>query len=226
MQHQCGARSSEKGGPLQRAPIWRACASGAAMPVSSSAVIRSSLRLVERARRPSARRGRSRGGLITKVHLAVDGRGLALSIVLTPGNVNDATAFGQVLEGIRVPRAATARPHTTPTRVLGDGPTPAGRSGTCCDIGAPPSRSPSAATMRPTAGAEGSTAAGRPSSTRRSSVTATWSNYALPASSNSARPTGTRSQVTNPTHARHNLDGTAWVETRERIHHDCSKLGD
>lgn len=36
--------------------------------------------------------GRSRGGLTTKIHLAVDGRGLPLSIVLTPGNINDATA--------------------------------------------------------------------------------------------------------------------------------------
>lgn len=64
--------------------------------------------------------GRSRGGLITKVHLAVDGRGLPLSIVLTPGNVNDATAFGQVLDGIRTPRLGTSRPRTTPDRVLGD----------------------------------------------------------------------------------------------------------
>ncbi|WP_327110879.1 IS5 family transposase [Streptomyces sp. NBC_01341] len=64
--------------------------------------------------------GRSRGGLTTKVHLAVDGRGLPLSIVLTPGNVNDATVFGQVLAGIRVPRAAGGRPRTTPERVLGD----------------------------------------------------------------------------------------------------------
>ncbi|MFE7795681.1 IS5 family transposase [Streptomyces sp. NPDC057460] len=64
--------------------------------------------------------GRSRGGLTTKVHLAVDSRGLPLSIVLTPGNTNDATAFGQVLEGIRVPRAGTGRPRTTPDRVLGD----------------------------------------------------------------------------------------------------------
>lgn len=64
--------------------------------------------------------GRSRGGLTTKVHLAVDGRGLPLSIVLTPGNVNDATAFGQVLDGIRVPRAVSGRPRTTPERVLGD----------------------------------------------------------------------------------------------------------
>ncbi|MER7108333.1 IS5 family transposase [Streptomyces sp. NPDC000229] len=71
---------------------------------------------------PQARQalGRSRGGLTTKVHLAVDGRGLPLSIVLTPGNVNDATAFRRVLEGIRVPRAATGRPRTTPDRILGD----------------------------------------------------------------------------------------------------------
>ncbi|MCX4774484.1 IS5 family transposase [Streptomyces sp. NBC_01285] len=64
--------------------------------------------------------GRSRGGLTTKVHLAVDGRGLPLPIVLTPGNVNDATTFVQVLDGIRIPRAMTGRPRTTPDRVLGD----------------------------------------------------------------------------------------------------------
>ncbi|MFI5923024.1 IS5 family transposase [Streptomyces anulatus] len=64
--------------------------------------------------------GLSRGGLTTKVHLAVDGRGLPLTIVLTPGNVNDATAFGQVLDGIRTPRLGTGRPRTTPDRVLGD----------------------------------------------------------------------------------------------------------
>ncbi|WP_221342560.1 IS5 family transposase [Streptomyces paradoxus] len=64
--------------------------------------------------------GRSRGGLTTKVHLAVDGRGLPLSSVLTPGNVNDATAFTQVLDEICIPRIVTGRPRTTPTRVLGD----------------------------------------------------------------------------------------------------------
>lgn len=64
--------------------------------------------------------GRSRGGLTTKVHLAVDGRGLPLSIVLTPGNANDATAFGQVLDRIRTPRLGTGRPRTTPDRALGD----------------------------------------------------------------------------------------------------------
>lgn len=40
--------------------------------------------------------------------------------MLTPGNVNDATAFGQVLDGIRIPRAVTGRPRTTPERVLAD----------------------------------------------------------------------------------------------------------
>ncbi|SCD55952.1 Transposase [Streptomyces sp. OspMP-M43] len=64
--------------------------------------------------------GRSRGGLTTKVHLAVDCRGLPLSIVLTPGSVNDATAFADVLKGVRTPRAGTGRPRTTTDRVLGD----------------------------------------------------------------------------------------------------------
>lgn len=58
--------------------------------------------------------------MTTKVHLVVDGRGLPLSIVLIPGNVNDATAFANVLDGVRTPRAGTGRPRTTPARVLGD----------------------------------------------------------------------------------------------------------
>ncbi|MFF9128454.1 IS5 family transposase [Streptomyces sp. NPDC014889] len=53
--------------------------------------------------------GRSRGGLTTKVHLAVDGRGLPLSLVLTPGNVNDSTVFEAVLDAVRVPRAGRNR---------------------------------------------------------------------------------------------------------------------
>ncbi|ROR35868.1 transposase [Kitasatospora cineracea] len=40
--------------------------------------------------------------------------------MLTPGNINDATVFGQVIGGIRVPRVDTGRPRTTPDRVLGD----------------------------------------------------------------------------------------------------------
>ncbi|WP_327368545.1 IS5 family transposase [Streptomyces sp. NBC_01217] len=64
--------------------------------------------------------GRSRGGLTTKVHLAVDGRGLPLSIVLTPGNVNDSTMFDAVLDTIYVPRSGMGRPRRRPDRVLAD----------------------------------------------------------------------------------------------------------
>ncbi|MEU8310794.1 IS5 family transposase [Actinomadura sp. NPDC048955] len=64
--------------------------------------------------------GRSRGGLTTKIHLAVDGRGLPLSVVLTPGSVNDCTAFGQVLAAIAVPRPGSGRPRCRPDRVIAD----------------------------------------------------------------------------------------------------------
>lgn len=130
--------------------------------------------------------GRSRGGLTTKVHLAVDGRGLPLSIVLTPGNVNDATAFGQVLDGIRPPRLGTGRPRTTPDRVLGDKAYSSRairhllrRRGIAATI---PERRDQAANRQ----AEPS-AAGRRPSTRSPTATATSSNDASPASSSSAR---------------------------------------
>jgi hypothetical protein len=33
--------------------------------------------------------GRSRGGLTSKIHLAVDGRGLPMSVLVTPGQAGD-----------------------------------------------------------------------------------------------------------------------------------------
>lgn len=45
---------------------------------------------------------------------------MPLSIVLTPGNTHDAGTFGQVLDGICVPRGVPGRSRTTPGRVLGD----------------------------------------------------------------------------------------------------------
>ncbi|MFJ4800788.1 IS5 family transposase, partial [Streptomyces murinus] len=64
--------------------------------------------------------GRSRGGLTTKVHLACDGRGLPLAAVVTPGNVNDSTAFDAVLEAVRVPRTGVGRPRRRPDTVIAD----------------------------------------------------------------------------------------------------------
>ncbi|MFJ5220474.1 IS5 family transposase [Streptomyces sp. NPDC088354] len=64
--------------------------------------------------------GRSRGGLTTKVHLAVDGCGLPLSVVLTAGNAHDSTAFIAVMDDIRIPPAGRGRPRTRPARVVAD----------------------------------------------------------------------------------------------------------
>lgn len=64
--------------------------------------------------------GRSRGGLTSKIHLAVDGRGLPLSIVVTPGQRHDGTQLQAVLDGIRVPRGGRGRPRKRPEHVVGD----------------------------------------------------------------------------------------------------------
>lgn len=64
--------------------------------------------------------GRSRGGPSTKIHLACDGLGRPLSVVLTGGNVNDCTMFVRVVAGIRMPRPGRGRPRTRPRRVLAD----------------------------------------------------------------------------------------------------------
>jgi transposase len=65
--------------------------------------------------------GRSRGGLTTKFHLACDGRGRPLSIVITPGHRHDSTQLEAVLDGIRVPRAPErGRPRTRPDHLIAD----------------------------------------------------------------------------------------------------------
>ncbi|MFE3141002.1 hypothetical protein [Streptomyces scopuliridis] len=48
--------------------------------------------------------GRSRGGLATKVHLAVEQGQKLASIVITAGQRGDSPQFEPVLERIRVPR--------------------------------------------------------------------------------------------------------------------------
>jgi len=64
--------------------------------------------------------GRSRGGLTSKIHLAVDGNGRPLSVLITPGNINDTIMMTTVLGQIRVRRAGAGRPRTRPERVLAD----------------------------------------------------------------------------------------------------------
>lgn len=48
--------------------------------------------------------GRSRGGFSTKIHLATDGSGLPLNIVLSPGQAHESQFAQRLLDGIGVQR--------------------------------------------------------------------------------------------------------------------------
>lgn len=64
--------------------------------------------------------GRSRGGLTTTLHLACDGRGRPLAILLTAGQRHDSVAAEPLLERIRVPRTGLGRPRCRPDHVVAD----------------------------------------------------------------------------------------------------------
>ena len=64
--------------------------------------------------------GRSRGGLTSKLHLAVEQGQKMLALVITAGQRGDSPQFALVLSCIRVPRSGPGRPRTTPERVLAD----------------------------------------------------------------------------------------------------------
>jgi transposase len=63
--------------------------------------------------------GRSRGGLTSKIHLAVDGRGRPLSILITPGQAGDNPQIAPLLEAITI-RGRRGRPRRRPERVIAD----------------------------------------------------------------------------------------------------------
>ncbi|MFD2398233.1 IS5 family transposase [Prauserella oleivorans] len=64
--------------------------------------------------------GRSRGGLSTKIHLVVEGRGLPMRVVLTPGQAGDNPQLVPLLDGIRVARTGPGRPRRRPEVVIAD----------------------------------------------------------------------------------------------------------
>ncbi|MFF2110721.1 IS5 family transposase [Rhodococcus koreensis] len=64
--------------------------------------------------------GRSRGGLTSKEHVACDGHGRPLSVLIGPGQAGDSPMFGPLLDGISVPRLAGGASARAPTR---SGPT-------------------------------------------------------------------------------------------------------
>ncbi|MGW3865141.1 transposase [Streptomyces sp. NPDC005047] len=64
--------------------------------------------------------GRSRGGLTTKVHLAVEQEQKPVAVLITAGHRGDTPQFEPVLEAIRVPRLGPGRPRQRPDRVRAD----------------------------------------------------------------------------------------------------------
>src|SRR5215213_3865984 len=64
---------------------------------------------------------RSRGGMTTKLHLACDGRGRPLSVVLTPIQRHERTQLEAVPDAICVERpGGVGRPSKRPTRLIAD----------------------------------------------------------------------------------------------------------
>ncbi|MER6104369.1 IS5 family transposase [Streptomyces sp. NPDC001832] len=64
--------------------------------------------------------GRSRGGLTTKLHLAVEQGQQPMSIVITAGQRGDSPQFEPVLKKVRVARPGPGRPRSRPKRVRAD----------------------------------------------------------------------------------------------------------
>jgi transposase len=58
--------------------------------------------------------------LTTKVHIACDGKGRPLAILLTPGQRHDRTQLVPLVDAIRVPRLGRGRPRRRRERVIGD----------------------------------------------------------------------------------------------------------
>jgi len=64
--------------------------------------------------------------LTTKIHVASEGKGRPLAVVLTPGQRHDSTQLEPVLDQIRVPRCTAegrpraGRPRKRPDRLVGD----------------------------------------------------------------------------------------------------------
>lgn len=122
--------------------------------------------------------GRSRGGLTTKLHLAVEQGQKPLSLLIAAGQRHDSPQFRPVLEGIRVPRIGLGRPRTKPDRVRADR-TYGSRANrpTSADAGSA-ARSRRRPTRSATARSSGRAAAARPSSTRTTTRSATRWNAA------------------------------------------------
>lgn len=63
---------------------------------------------------------RRTGGLSTKIHKLVDGNGLPVVVMFSPGHAGDAPMFPVLMGHLRVARRGPGRPRSRPDRVRGD----------------------------------------------------------------------------------------------------------
>lgn len=73
--------------------------------------------------------GRSRGGLSTKIHALVDGKGRPLVLLVAPGQGGDAPVFSHLMNQLKINRAGPGRPRTARTLSAVTRHTRRGRSG-------------------------------------------------------------------------------------------------
>jgi transposase len=64
--------------------------------------------------------GRSRGGLTSKTHALVDGKGRLLVCIISPGQAGDSPVLPMLLAELRVNSHGPGRPRTTPLSLRGD----------------------------------------------------------------------------------------------------------
>ncbi len=64
--------------------------------------------------------GRSRGGFGTKLHLVVDGGGVPLAAVVSPGEAHESRFAEPVLRAVRLTTGRRGRPRVRPRRLAGD----------------------------------------------------------------------------------------------------------
>ncbi len=72
----------------------------------------------DRVRTRRSRHRTSRGGLTTKIHTAVDGKGRPLAVVVTGGQRNDQAMLAAVLDEIVVPRLFGGRARSRPDALI------------------------------------------------------------------------------------------------------------
>src|SRR5688500_14134083 len=93
--------------------------SGASTPRRSAPVGRPPARVARRGKNVPGEPadhalGRSRGGFGTKLHLLVDGGGVPLAALLTPGEAHESRQVEPLLRRVHLPRRRGGRPRTRP----------------------------------------------------------------------------------------------------------------